>query len=147
MSPTVDHERIRQRLVRLVGVPSITGDEEAAVDLVADWLRDCADEVDRWTDSTRSLEAAEGYPGREVEREAVPWIRDDCRSPDIEIVTAGPFRGAGAAIRTLLRLPEVVTAAVAMSGVYEDEEESTFAGVSSRVRERFVLLAHGEGDS
>lgn len=82
---------------------------------------------------------------RFVEHEVVPWIREDCRSSDIEIVTAGPYLGAGAAIRTLLGLPEAVCAAVALSGIFEDDERAAVATASPRSRDRFVLLAHGAG--
>lgn len=66
-------DRILERLSALVGTPSPTGSEEAAVDLVAGWLGDSkADTVDRWTDRMDDLAADAEYPGREVDRVDIP---------------------------------------------------------------------------
>ena len=66
---------ITRRLADLVGVPSPTGSEHDAVDLVTDWLKDGpADEVDRFAVPMSDLERDPDYPGREVERPDVPVV-------------------------------------------------------------------------
>ena len=51
--------------------------------------------------------------------ELVPWIRKDCETPDIEIVTAGASIGAFNAVSTLCRHPDVFKTAIAMSGTFD----------------------------
>lgn len=51
--------------------------------------------------------------------ELVPWIRRDCNSPDIEIVTAGASIGAFNAVASLCRHPDVFRTAIAMSGTFD----------------------------
>lgn len=92
-------------------------------------------------------------------------IRRDCRTPDIEIVTAGASIGAFNAVATLCRHPEIFKLAIGMSGTYDltrwlDEEWNDDFYFSSpmhylpdlgegeqltRLRQRFVLLPTGEG--
>jgi len=69
-----DIDRITTRTLDLVGVPSQTGDERAAVDMVGSWLEPVADEVDAWVARMRDLENDPAYPGREVERDEVPVV-------------------------------------------------------------------------
>lgn len=102
-----------------------------------------------------------------VRWELAPAIRADCRSDDIGIVTAGASIGAFQALAILCRHPDVFTAALCMSGTYDlsrflrarptpdfrrasplhwlpglDDERHL-----STLRERFVLLASGEGEA
>lgn len=70
----MDAERIAQRALALVATPSVTGDERAAIDLVTEWLEPVADEVDAWVTPMAGLEEDTAYPGREVERDAVPVV-------------------------------------------------------------------------
>jgi acetylornithine deacetylase len=70
----MDTDRIARRALELVATPSVTGDERAAIDLVASWLEPAADEVDRWVTPMAELEADPAYPGREVERDTVPVV-------------------------------------------------------------------------
>lgn len=70
----MDDERIRDRVFELVGVSSVTGDEQGAIDLVASWLRPVADEVDQWVTPMAELESDPDYPGREMERDTVPVV-------------------------------------------------------------------------
>jgi esterase/lipase superfamily enzyme len=97
--------------------------------------------------------------------ELVPAIRTDCRSEDIEIVAAGASIGAFNALAALCRYPDDFRAALCMSGTYDlmrflkapatgdfvrasplhwlhGLEESAHL---TRLRERFVLLASGDG--
>ncbi len=67
-------DRITQRSLELVQTSSTTGDERAAIDLVASWLQPVADEVDQWVTSMAELESDPAYPGREVDRDAVPVV-------------------------------------------------------------------------
>lgn len=101
-----------------------------------------------------------------VRQELVPAIRDDCRSPEIEIVSAGASIGAFNALGVLCRFPEVFSHAVCMSGTYDlvrflpggrYTEEFYFSSpihflpnladseVLDRLRRRFVLFAFGQG--
>jgi acetylornithine deacetylase len=70
----VNEERIAARALELVATPSVTGDEQAAIDLVQSWLEPIADEVDAWATPMADLEHDPAYPGREVERDAVPVV-------------------------------------------------------------------------
>lgn len=100
-----------------------------------------------------------------VRRELVPWIHTDCRTDEIEIAAAGASIGAFNALAVVCRYPDVFSKALCMSGTY-DLQRFLKAGptrdfwVSSpvhwvaeleegehlrRLRERFVLLASGEG--
>lgn len=67
-------ERIAERSLELVRTPSVTGDESAAIDLVAGWLEPVADEIDQWVTPMAELEADVAYPGREMERDTVPVV-------------------------------------------------------------------------
>jgi len=99
--------------------------------------------------------------------EVLPAIRSDCGDPEVEIVTAGASLGAYNALSLLCRHPESVKTALCMSGTYnlekflkKGQETKEYRLVSPlhfvgdlddssdhlrRLRERFVLLAHGKG--
>ena len=98
--------------------------------------------------------------------EVLPAIRADCHADAIEIVTAGASLGAYNALAFLCRHPEVCSAAICMSGTYglekflEGAMSPDYYAISPlhfvpdlpedgaqlrRLRQRFVLLAHGEG--
>lgn len=66
--------RIAERSLELVRTPSVSGDEAAAIDLVAGWLEPVADEVDQWVTPMAELETDPAYPGREMERNEVPVV-------------------------------------------------------------------------
>ena len=71
----IDEDALTDRLGALVRVASPTGDEAAAVDLLAGWMTDLgADEVDRWTDSISGLASDPDFPGTEVDRDDVPVV-------------------------------------------------------------------------
>lgn len=70
----IDGERLRERLVDLVRIPSVTGDEEAAIRRIADWLSAAGAEVDYWFDGIGKLVVDPDYPGHEVERAWVPVV-------------------------------------------------------------------------
>ncbi len=100
-----------------------------------------------------------------VASELVPAIRTDCRSDGIEIVGAGASFGAFNALAALCRHPHTFRAAVCMSGTYDLDrwmngewcEDYYFCSPLQfvpnlpegpdlgRLRERFVILASGEG--
>jgi esterase/lipase superfamily enzyme len=102
-----------------------------------------------------------------VGQELVPAIRTDCRTPDIEIVTAGSSIGAFHALAVLCRYPRVFSRALCMSGTYDLARfvgapiTDDFRAASPlhwlpnmpdsphlhAIRERFVLLASGEGNA
>lgn len=98
-------------------------------------------------------------------REVVPAIREDCRSADIEIITAGASIGAFNAVATLCRHPGDFRLAVGMSGTYDLtgwlgghwSEDFYFSSplhylprlssdaVLDKLRSRFIVLATGRG--
>lgn len=101
-----------------------------------------------------------------LRNELVPAIRRDCESDDIPIIAAGPSIGAFNALAAICRHPDVFSTAICMSGTYdlsrflEGEitadyyESSPLHFVPNlpedgdhlrRLRDRFILLAHGEG--
>lgn len=99
-----------------------------------------------------------------VYHEIVPAIRGDCRSPHIEVVTAGASIGAFHALAVLCRFPDAFASAICMSGTYDiarfiegsTAQDLYFAtpeyflpGLDGAplqsLRRRFVVLASGEG--
>ena len=70
----IDEARLRERLVDLVRIPSITGDEEAAIRRIADWLSESGAEVDYWFDGIGKMISDPAYPGHEIERAWVPCV-------------------------------------------------------------------------
>lgn len=99
-----------------------------------------------------------------VRHELVPAIRADCNDPHIEVVVAGSSIGAFNALACICRYPEVFKSALCMSGTYDllrflkappsphfvrASPLHHFAGKPTpeveRLRQRFVLLASGEG--
>jgi len=100
-----------------------------------------------------------------VRQELVPAIYADCQTPGIEIVAAGSSIGAFQALAVLCRYPDIFSKALCMSGTYDllrflnAPPTGDFRVASpihwlpelqneqhlARLRERFVLLASGEG--
>ena len=98
-------------------------------------------------------------------QEVVPAIRRDCRSPDASVVAAGASMGAFNALASICRHPDVFDLAICMSGTYDIEQWTsgevtldlyyssplhfmTNLGEGEQLRalrERFVILASGEG--
>lgn len=101
-----------------------------------------------------------------IRHELVPAIRMDCESDDISIVAAGASIGAFQALAAVTRYPDVFSKALCMSGTYDllrflEARPTADYTVSSPLdfvptlegrhlellRERFVLLASGEGEA
>ena len=101
-----------------------------------------------------------------IYHELVPAIRNDCKSDDIGIITAGSSIGAFNALAVLARYPDAFTHAVCLSGTYDLDrflrgqptDDWYFSsplhflpGLTGepldQLRCRFVLLASGEGDA
>ena len=100
-----------------------------------------------------------------IYEEVVRAIRTDCNDPDVEIVATGSSIGAFNALAAICRHPDVFRAAICMSGTYGLEKflkgEKTRGYIDcspleflpelpegeqlDKLRERFVLLTHGEG--
>ncbi|MCB9638539.1 MAG: hypothetical protein H6728_12800 [Myxococcales bacterium] len=100
-----------------------------------------------------------------VVNEVVPAIRQDCRSPEIPIMTAGASLGAYNALAAITRAPEIFSHAICMSGTFDIQrwskgQHSLDLYFSSplhflpnlpegeqlnKLRERFILLATGDG--
>jgi acetylornithine deacetylase len=70
----IDPDRIRERLVSLIRVPSVTGQEDAAVSQMANWLQELDAEIDYWNDGIAALQRDPRYPGHEVERAWAPVV-------------------------------------------------------------------------
>ena len=100
-----------------------------------------------------------------VRHELVPAIFSDCRTDALPIGTAGASIGAFQALAALCRYPDVFSKALCMSGTYDLQRflkaqpngdffvsspvhwvrELDEGNHLARLRERFVLLASGEG--
>ncbi len=121
-----------------------------------------------WTDGessgafrARIQNAFDGF----VTEELVPAIYADCHTPGIDITVAGASIGAFNSLAAICRHPDLFNAAICMSGTYDlsrwmgGEHTLDFHYCSplhflpglpdgpqlARLRERFVLLATGEG--
>lgn len=100
-----------------------------------------------------------------IYREITPLIRNDCASPEIQIIAAGASIGAFNAVATVCRHPDVFRMAIGMSGTYDlskflDGRMTQDFYFSSplhylpdlhgaqleALRRRFFLLPSGEGD-
>jgi esterase/lipase superfamily enzyme len=102
---------------------------------------------------------------RFVHREVVPLVRHDLGMPDADLIAAGASLGAFHAVASICRHPEDFRAAIGLSGTF-DPERFVHDGVPldlyyssplhflpahpedellERLRQRFVLLATGEG--
>lgn len=121
-----------------------------------------------WLKECRTLEDAAAAQNRFDEclvREVVPAIHRDCGGDAGRIWTAGASVGAFNALALLCRHPDLFQTAICMSGTYnmnkflegdmtrEYYQSSPLDFVPNLegkdlelLRERFVLLAHGEGD-
>ncbi len=100
-----------------------------------------------------------------VYHEIIPAIRADCAGADLPVITAGASIGAYNALATLCRHPDVVSAAIGLSGTYD---LSRFLGGSlpqefyfasplhylpalgdgaqlDALRTRFAIMAFGQG--
>ncbi len=107
---------------------------------------------------------AQGRFDRFLYDELVPWMRHDCETADIEIITAGSSIGAFNAVAALCRHPDVFKTAIAMSGTFDLTKwldppyTSDFYFASpmhflprlegpqlDRLRTRLVLIPTGEG--
>jgi esterase/lipase superfamily enzyme len=99
-----------------------------------------------------------------VYEELVPAIRQDCKTPDIEIVATGASIGAFNAVASICRHPDVFRLAIAMSGTYDLSkylegrfiQDFYFASplhflpglegpILQQLQKRLVLLPSGEG--
>ncbi|MCC5859054.1 MAG: ArgE/DapE family deacylase [Ectothiorhodospiraceae bacterium] len=70
----VDYDHIQERLVSLIRIPSITGQEDAAISQIANWLQRLDVEIDYWNDGIAALQRDPRYPGHEVERAWAPVV-------------------------------------------------------------------------
>jgi esterase/lipase superfamily enzyme len=97
--------------------------------------------------------------------EVIPAIRNDCASPDIEVIATGASIGAFNAVASVCRHPDAFKMAIAMSGTFdlskylEGRMNQDFYFSSplhylsdlegpqlDLLRQRFILLPTGEGD-
>jgi esterase/lipase superfamily enzyme len=99
-----------------------------------------------------------------VREEMIPAIWADCATPGADVIVTGASIGAFNALAILCRFPEVISHAIGMSGTYDLEQfigpdagDALFfatplyflPGLSGpileRLRQRFAILASGEG--
>lgn len=109
---SVDADRIQDRLVALIRIPSITGEEDPAIHRIATWLQEADVEVDYWYDGLASLVRDPQYGGHEAERAWVP-------------VVAGMVRGSRPGPTVLL----TGHIDVVPPGDYEHWSDDPFSGV------------------
>ena len=119
--------------------------------------------VERWGHPEQRQRLLDGFH-QYVRHEVVPAIHADCHGP-LDIIAAGASIGAFNALAVVCRFPEAFSAAICMSGTYGIEKhyegawsEAMFyssplqflPGLEGprldRLRQRFVLLASGQGD-
>lgn len=101
-----------------------------------------------------------------IANEVVPAIRRDCNHDQIEVMTAGASIGAFNALISICRHPDLFNRAICLSGTYDIQKwlegqwfdefyhQSPIQFVPSlpegehlsRLQQRFVLLATGQGD-
>lgn len=70
----IDADRITERLVSLIRIPSITGQEDQGIGQLANWLQPLDVEIDYWHDGITALQRDPHYPGHEVERAWCPVV-------------------------------------------------------------------------
>ncbi len=70
----VDPARIERDLVRLVRTPSVTANEEAAQDLMAELMDDAGLAVERIAADPAAIRADPDWPGEEMSRETLPIV-------------------------------------------------------------------------
>ncbi len=100
-----------------------------------------------------------------IYHEVLPAIRTDCKSADIPVFVAGASLGAFNALASVCRHPDAFSTAICMSGTYDlgkfmdwKMSEDFFhssplhfvprmpeGDLLTRLRKRFVVLAHGKG--
>jgi len=122
------------------------------------WLQEC--------DSLEQAAAVQNRFDAAIVREVVPHIRRDCNDDRTELLTAGASIGAFNALSVACRHPDIFRLAICMSGTYDMQkfldgrmtqdlhDSSPLHFVPrlpegqqlQRLRQRFVLLTHGEGD-
>lgn len=73
-SLSVNPDRITERLISLIRIPSITGHEDQAINQIANWLQYLDVEIDYWHDGITALQRDPHYPGHEVERAWCPVV-------------------------------------------------------------------------
>ena len=122
-----------------------------------------------WLTETNSSEVAARMQNRFdafIYHELVPAIRQDCDGgSEVEIIATGPSIGAFNALAALCRHPDAFQSAICMSGTYDLSKflqgpvtedyfnssplhflpEMEEGDQLDRLRERFVLLTHGDG--
>jgi esterase/lipase superfamily enzyme len=119
------------------------------------------------TDSPEYCSKVQNLFDAYIYEEVVPLIRQDCASPDIEVIATGASIGAFNAVASICRHPDAFKLAIAMSGTFDLSKyldgkfNSDFYYSSplhylpgladdhpqmAQLRQRFVLLPTGEGD-
>ncbi|MCP3918567.1 MAG: prolyl oligopeptidase family serine peptidase [bacterium] len=143
-------EMLEARRIKLYSIDSVAGQA---------WLKE--------DNSSGVAAAVQNRFDAAIYHEVVPAIRKDCNDDSIEVIATGPSIGAFNALAVTTRHPDVFRAAICMSGTYDlskfIEGEVTddyyhssplhfLPGLSpdgdhvKSLRERFVVLAHGEGN-
>jgi acetylornithine deacetylase len=74
IAAAVDPDRVERDLVRLVRTPSVTGDEEAVQELMADLMADAGLAVERIDADPGAIRADPDWPGEEMARDSLPIV-------------------------------------------------------------------------
>ncbi len=89
--PGIDRERLTGSLAALVAVPSVTGDERAAQDLVASLMEDAGLRIERIETDPDELARDPAFPGAEVPHTDLPVVAGhlDTGRPGPRIILSG----------------------------------------------------------
>ena len=118
--------------------------------------------VEKWGTTKQRMRLLDAFH-HAVRQEVLPAIHADCGG-ELDVIVAGASIGAFNSLAMICRFPEVVRDAICMSGTYDvqkfydgDWSDALFYAsplhflpglqgpVLDRLRQRFVLLASGEG--
>ena len=88
---SVDPARIERDLAALIEIPSVTGQEEAVQERMAELMADAGLEVSQLSADLAALSADPAYPGAEAERTTLPVVAGRLRGvrPGPTVVLAG----------------------------------------------------------
>lgn len=102
MKDDTERHRIYERLVDLVRLPSVAGEEDAAIARIAEWLENTGADVHHWSEATSDLHDDPAYPGGVIERAWTPVVAGIARGTapgatilltgHVDVVPPGPYQ-------------------------------------------------------
>ena len=66
LAEQVERDWLTETLAALVRIPSVTGEEDAAQEWMAETLKDLGGEVDAWRVDAEALKGRPGFPGARI---------------------------------------------------------------------------------